>query len=193
MIFVKTRDIDIRNKLHGELKSKYLNDDRTLIIDELSLCQGEARIDVAVINGVLHGYEIKSESDNLDRLPSQISVYDQVMDKITIITGENHLEEVRKLVPEWWGIKLVVHNKRSISLKSIKRAKRNKNVNSYSLVQLLWKEEALEILKKEGLDKGYRTKSRKEMWERLAIDLPLNDLRLYVIDKLKNRSDWRVD
>ena len=41
------------------------------VVDELELLRGVVRVDVAVISDTLHGYEIKSASDNLIRLPNQ--------------------------------------------------------------------------------------------------------------------------
>ena len=46
-----------------------------LIIDELGLAHAQSRIDLAVFNGHLHGYEIKSAGDTLERLPRQLSFY----------------------------------------------------------------------------------------------------------------------
>ena len=43
----------------------------TLFIEELGLCQGQARIDSAAVTSVLHGYELKSNRDRLTRLASQ--------------------------------------------------------------------------------------------------------------------------
>lgn len=34
-----------------------------------------ARLDTGVVNGQLVGYDIKSDHDNLDRLPGQMEVY----------------------------------------------------------------------------------------------------------------------
>lgn len=189
---MKTRDIDIRQKLHKELSSQYKNRTDTIVVDELNLCQGDARIDIAVVNGKIHGYEIKSESDTLERLPNQISIYNQVMDTITIVTAEKHLEKVKQLIPAWWGIKIVEKKSRSINIRTIRRSKKNFCINSYSLAQLLWKDEALSILEKVGLDKGYRSKPRIKMWERLAENLPLDKLQCCVRQSLKNRKGWRV-
>lgn len=100
---MKTSDADIREILHKDLNSKYNSDD-ALILDELVVCHGKARVDVAVINGSFTGYEIKSEKDTLDRLPNQIEAYNKVFDNMSIITGNNHTEEVKSMVPEWWGI-----------------------------------------------------------------------------------------
>ena len=190
---MKTRDIDIRSELHAALSSRYLNDDDAVIIDELGLCQGEARVDVALVNGVIHGYEIKSDSDSLERLPHQIYVYNRVLDIITIVTGKSHMERIKNLVPEWWGIIQVEKIKKNkVRLVNIREPKENSQIDPYSLVQLLWREEALEILITLGLEKGYLSKSRKEIWKRLASSVNIHDLQFYVRQQLKTRTNWRV-
>ena len=79
------KDIDIRQVLLKKLSAEYRYDPDTIIIEELGLCQGEARIDLALVNGFIHGYEIKSERDTLERLPSQIEIYCRTLDTVTIV------------------------------------------------------------------------------------------------------------
>ena len=43
----------------------------TIVLDELGLCHGDVRIDVASVNGELSGYEIKRHADTLARRPKQ--------------------------------------------------------------------------------------------------------------------------
>ena len=66
------RDSDIREVLLDSWQKKYFSDESTRVFEELGLCQGDARVDVAVVNGSIHGFEIKSERDSLDRLSNQL-------------------------------------------------------------------------------------------------------------------------
>ena len=59
--------------------------------------------------------------------------------------------------------------------------------------QLLWKEEALDILRRFELDKGMASKPKKIIWGKLAESFPLEDLKYYVREKIKCRSGWRAD
>ncbi len=68
------KDFHIRTVLKSKIVSRYAKDPSTLIVDELGIRQGAARIDVTVINGVIHGYELKSDCDTLNRLPSQVKI-----------------------------------------------------------------------------------------------------------------------
>lgn len=55
------RDIDVRNALRRKVLKKHEGEADTRVLDELGLRHGVARIDIAVVNGWLHGFEIKSE------------------------------------------------------------------------------------------------------------------------------------
>ncbi len=59
------REIDIRLALRAKLEKLHPGESDTLLGQELGLCQGFARVDLAVVNGTVHGYEIKSEQDTL--------------------------------------------------------------------------------------------------------------------------------
>ena len=191
-MIAKTRDIDIRLTLHEILDDEFKGDPTTRIVDELALCQGEARIDVAVINGVLHGYEIKSDRDTLDRLPNQIDIYSRVLDIVTIITGRCHLEKVRYLTPEWWGIEEAeINPNNKVEIKLVREPQLNPSIDPYAVVQLIWRDEALELLKCYGLARGYLSKPRKDIWERAAENIPMIELQQFVRTQLKSRCNWR--
>ena len=68
-------DSDIRAVPRSSLFFKHLDEADTVVIEELGLCRGQVRVDVAVVNGLLHGYEIKSDRDSLRRLGVQVEVY----------------------------------------------------------------------------------------------------------------------
>ncbi|MNW45037.1 hypothetical protein D3C74_222890 [compost metagenome] len=190
---MKTRDIDIRMSLHHVLKNEHLNEPDTLILDELALCQGDARIDVAVVNGTMNGYEIKSESDTLERLPKQSEVYNKVFDTITILTANRFIDELTDIIPEWWGVTQVeMDNDGLIYFFPIREAMQNPCIDRYALAQLLWKEEALHLLKKRDLHKGYLSKPRTVLWEAISENISLSDLQNEVRNYLKSRKRWRV-
>ncbi|HET7057847.1 MAG TPA: sce7726 family protein, partial [Nitrospiraceae bacterium] len=68
-------DSDIRRVLRSKLLLKHADELDTVIIEELGLCRGQVRVDLSVVNGLLHGYEIKSDRDSLRRLRSQAELY----------------------------------------------------------------------------------------------------------------------
>ncbi|WP_197480754.1 sce7726 family protein [Rhodococcus sp. EPR-157] len=61
-------------------------------------------MDVAVVNGALSGFELKSARDTLRRLPKQIEIYSRVLDHAVLVVADNHLDSAMSLVPDWWGV-----------------------------------------------------------------------------------------
>src|SRR5712671_2834380 len=99
-----TTDSNIRSVLHSQRLRRQNSCPDTLVIDELGLAHARSRVDVAVISGYIHGYEIKSSQDSLDRLVNQINIYRQALQKVTIVTAHKHLPKVLSGVPGWCGV-----------------------------------------------------------------------------------------
>ncbi|MBN1837877.1 MAG: sce7726 family protein [Spirochaetales bacterium] len=187
------RDMDIRQALRSQLADRFADDPDTRVVEELGLCQGNVRIDIAVVNGTLHGYEIKSEKDTLRRLPSQSSVYSKVFDTVTVVVGPRHETSVRDHIPEWWGITVARHVGGETVLNEVKPASKNHEVVASALVQLLWRDEALSALERRGLANGVRGKPRRVLWGRLTENLDTEELSREVCSFLKSREGWRSD
>ena len=181
------RDIDIREALRVEMRAVHGSDPDTLILEEMGLCQGIVRVDVAVVNGSLHGYEIKSERDTLARLPSQAEIYNRVFDFVTIVTARKHERKVADSVPQWWGISIAVPTVSGLTLHKRRRARQNKQLNPISLVQLLWREETLLALAQLGLAEGLKSKKRDIFSARLAGSVDLTTLSSIVREAVKRR------
>jgi hypothetical protein len=185
------RDIDIRIALRRH-ELLHCGEPDTRVVEELGLCQGTARIDIAVVNGSIHGYEIKSAYDTLMRLPGQIEIYSRALDFVTIVTAETHADKVRTAVPEWWGLWVTLCSASKSPFEILREARQNIDVQPIALAQLLWREEALRALEDRNLATGMRGKPRQQMWRVLAAELPLQDLSAIVRKTLKLRgSNWR--
>lgn len=186
------RDIDIRRALLSEMKRRHAGDGDTILVQELGICNGAARVDVAVVNGSVHGYEIKSERDTLMRLPVQVNEYNRVFDYVTIVVSAAHLKKVRIAVPKWWGISIAKKTDDEISLIRVRGPKVNRSLDQFAFAQLLWRDEALEALRTRGLAEGMRSKPREKMWAKLAENLSRQELGEIVRSQLKRRgSAWR--
>ena len=179
-------DAEIRKSLHNYLKKENINNPETVIVDEFNVCKGLARVDVAVINGIIHGYEIKSENDTLQRLPNQIKYYIKSLEKVTISINECHLEKTLKIIPDWWGI-IIIDNSENVN--EIRRAELNISINAESTLQLLWKDELIELINKYRLITKYnlpKAKLHKIITYGLEKDIVLNEVR----QTLKLRKNW---
>jgi len=159
----------------------------------MSICSGEARVDIAVINGKLHGFEIKSEADTLARLDGQVSAYNQIFDTMTIICGENHLDSIKEIVPHWWGIYTAKVSFGAVQLTRIRFAELNQEVSNRALAQLLWKPELIQLLNQAGIKKGVSSKPCRELWEIVSSTFATPVLQTKVRELLKIRACWRLD
>lgn len=191
---MKTRDIDIRTTLNSFLVDKFSYDKSTRIVHELNVCYGSARADIAAINGAMHGYEIKSESDTLDRLPQQMEQYNKVFDYMNIVCCENYLSGVEKLIPEWWGIYIAsFDNNQELTISTYKKPSMNKSIDPFSLAQFLQKNEIVSILIELGAEKKISRLPKYILWEELSKNLPLECIKNHVRFILKNREIRKPD
>jgi len=191
---ISTNDITIRSALKKYLTNRHAQDEKVRIIEELGVQHGTARVDIAVVNGIMHGYEIKSDQDTLQRLPGQMEVFNSVFDKITLVVGKNHLYQAINMVPEWWGIIVAkINNNGSVIFNLIRGEEFNKNQDSVSVARLLWREEALRILEKNNEANGFYSKPRDFIYEKLASVLDQEALSEEVRERIFLRTDWRPD
>lgn len=188
-------DKDIRTALVEEFQKipEFTDDQSTIIINELDVCSGSAIIDIAVINGKMHGFEIKSEQDTLDRLQTQAYFYNKVFDTVTLVTYYKHLDRALKIVPNWWGIINVNKGKNSsIVLEVVKKPALNPSLDNTRLAQLLWKDEQIILLKKYGITKGVKSKSRMELSKIIGNHINGIEIKNFVRETLKTRKDWKA-
>lgn len=190
---IPTNDKLIRTALIKDLEDLYKEDKDAKIVEEFGVTYGAARVDIAVVNGVMHGYELKSDLDTLNRLPEQMKHYNSVFDQITLVVGKNHLHEAIKIIPDWWGVTIAKIETGSdvVSFCLIREAEQNPEQDKRSIASLLWKDEALNLLEEVGCAKGVRSKDRSTIHTRLAevvdIELLKNKTRFY----LCSREDWQ--
>ena len=150
-------DKDIREPLFDYLDERY---GKVRTIEEKTI--GNSRADViAVVEGELLGFEIKSDSDTYTRLKTQIRDYERFCDRCFIVVGEKHTQ-VESHVPDHWGIIFV--NEENVIVE--RDATTCPKVSIYNQMDLLWRNELAAIQEKEGLPKLAGTK-RRLIYERL--------------------------
>jgi len=184
------RDIDVRISLLKNVYSEFSDDTGTMVIEEF--IAGDSRVDLAVVNGALHGYEIKSDSDTLGRLPAQITSYNSVFDYITLVAGGRHLSEAGNACPTWWGIMSATDTGNGVDLVAIREPYRNPNPDPVSIAWLLWRDEAIALLEDYGV-RGVRRRTRGQLASIIAMSIPIPELQSRVRNQLRARSNWRPD
>jgi hypothetical protein len=185
-------DALIRERFHRMMLRRQHAHKGTVVLNELGLDHGRCRADIAVVNGRLVGYEIKSDSDSLKRLAEQARAYSAVFDRAFIVVGERHVESVQKLVPKWWGVILSSRGPRgAIHFQTLRKAAANTGIDPHLLTRLLWRDEAAEILRERGLPPKVLRQPRAILYQCVAAILNLQELRRTVREHLKRRRNWR--
>lgn len=182
------RDSDVRHAVKDWLRAEYAHDPDSYIVEEMGVWSGTVRIDIAIINGALSGYELKSDRDTLERLPHQRDLYGRVFDYLYLIVGKRHAAAAEKLLPSWWGIKIAIADGAAVGLVSYREPTSNPALDPYLIAELLSKDEAVGVMENLGIVRGWRSKKIRLLHERLARELPLDELRSQVRTVLKGRS-----
>lgn len=185
------KDKDVRKLLLRNLNDLYENDSNTRIINELGIDFGASRVDVAVVNGIMHGYEIKSDLDNLDRLPRQMEYYNKMFERMTIVTSKKHLNEILALVPKWWGIQVVSSCNNKLIVK--RKGRYKKQNDKELLLKLLWKKDLEGFVDVLQLPKKFKNKKKNQLLKKFLEEADIEIVRKHVYYSLKSRKNWRED
>lgn len=109
-----------------------------------------SRADFLVINGETKSYEIKSKIDTLNRLEKQVSDYGDVFEFNTVVIDKLHLNNVLKIIPEYYGILYFEGAKKVIHREPIYSPKLNPNAQ-------------LGLFNKKELIKAFETNNHQEI------------------------------
>ena len=173
-------DKDIREPLFDYLDERY---GKVRTIEEKII--GKSRADVlAIVEGEIIGFEIKSDNDTYARLKRQIKDYEHFCNRCYVVVGESHIH-VSEHIPDYWGI-IVVNNENVIVDRDAAQCPKVKIFDQLDLVDrdaaqcpkvkifdqldLLWRNELSNIQEKEGLPK-LANKRRREIYQRLIRDI----------------------
>lgn len=167
-------------------------DENTMFIEELGVCRGQGRIDLALVNGVFRGYEIKSDRDSLRRLDRQVEFYGKVLDYGTLVVGDRHLTGAMDVVPSWWGVLGVYADQNRLRFDAVRLERKNPHRDPRSLVELLWLDDAIALLAQRGAARGVRGKPRRTVWDKVCEHFELEEIAEVVRDHLKARAANQV-
>jgi len=158
------------------------------VLEEFRIERGASRIDVAVINDALVGYEIKSDKDTFTRFSNQIHAYNRVFDRINLVCGEILAGYAAEVVPSWWGIILANRDPTGAICLSVKRvASANPKQDPFSLASLLWKDEAIAALSS-AKSNAPKKASAYSLWDLISKSMTVEAIREAVADSLMRRQ-----
>jgi hypothetical protein len=162
-----------------------------VIVDEFWIPRSHERADLAVIGHLREAFEIKTERDNLNRLPRQASAYGRLFDECTAVVAERHAVRVATMLPEWWGLLVIPVG--DASFETVRGASRNPDVDPETIVRLLWRDEVYAALTRFGITPEPGA-GRSAMWAALLRHLDSERLSATVTEALLRRdpADARI-
>ena len=112
----------------------------TTALTELPIANSKA--DFLMINGKAVVYEIKTELDNLERLESQINDYYLAFDNVAVVTYEDNLEAIEKLIANLRKPVGIYYIKKNGAISTVKKPKAYRNrLSKETIFSILRKEE----------------------------------------------------
>lgn len=124
-------EVDIKAHLLTHLHRKHLITEDTLIASELTVGGFSRRADLAILSSKdFIAYEIKSASDNLNRLSGQIHDYLKYFDKVIVVVDSKHLKATLQSTPENVGVWELVKKQFIVRRRGVKQKIKDKSALS---------------------------------------------------------------
>lgn len=181
---VLLREPDIKAALIDRIEGKGLLQDAALI-NEMVVANWSRRVDLAVANGNLHAYEIKSDLDSLKRLDGQLDSYVARFDKVTVVCAPRFTTEVLKRTPPSVEVLEVYYHGNEVEFRVARRGQLKPVKDKGILLSFLLKVELVDLLKRNSI--AVEASLARGALEIAACAIPLNAIRGYVLECLKAR------
>lgn len=178
------REQEVKIAFINWLFEKGMLDDAT-IINEMVVANWSRRADLAIANGHLQAFEIKSDFDSLKRLDGQLETFTSRFEKVTVVCAPKFTYEVTKKVASDVGIIEYSNTNKGIKFKIIQRGRISVLSNKKFYINYLLKKE-LQLLIVEH-SKQLLFESGRESLEHIAAQLPLSKIRSFVLNAIKKR------
>jgi hypothetical protein len=156
-----------------------------VVINELPVANWSRRADLAVANGKLQAFEIKSDLDSLRRLDGQIALFATRFDKVVLVTTSRFITSAVERLPPYVEIWEAARKGDEIQLRIVRRGMTREIKNKRILASYLLKSELASLARSSGTEVE-QSASRDEL-ELLVERLPLTRLKAYVLERLKQR------
>lgn len=181
----------IRTFVKARLPRLVQSRSRALLVEEMEVCSGRARIDLAVIGDRLIGIEIKGPQDSVTRLPDQAKAYSQCFDQVVLLVHESLAEKALPLIPYWWGLIAGRQVDDRIRYRVERRPETNPSVDLDEVLSLLWRAE-IDALRYDLLGSNSRPRAtKKSIRAELLPQVERSVLHQASLRKLRERTEWR--
>ena len=178
------REYDIKAALIDWLYEKG-HVDNAVIVNEMVVANWSRRVDIAVANGRLHAYEIKSDADTLKRLPGQVELFSSHFDKLILVVASKFVSTVLSEYPSEVGVLEVVYENKKIHFRQARAGRIVETKDHKILSGFLTKLDMYKFLRMEGVTADI-SMARADLIE-LMRSTSVRSLRQYVISTVKEK------
>ena len=181
----------IREFVKAKIPRLIRSSSRALLVEEMEICSGRARVDLAVIGDHLIGIELKGPKDDVTRLPRQAKAYSQCFDLVVLVVHESLAQKARPLIPDWWGLVISLQRGGQLAYEFERRPKPNPDLDLDALLSLLWREEIASLLVDLLGNTPETRATKKTIRAALLSQVEPAVLHCTTLKKLRDRINWR--
>jgi len=180
----RLNDKDIRKIIYDSFSESR---GETRIFEEFPM--GDSRADMLLVTKTkLIGLEIKSDRDSFVRLERQIKDYERFFDTNYLVVGTYHVEEALRTVPAHWGIYEVYEDAEgTYVMELVRSASMALKDNTEEKLNLLWRNELMQIVRDYRLAKG-NLQRKDKMISKITRGLTVPVIQSEVCSALLNRE-----
>lgn len=162
-------------------------------LQEVSLAYNRTSIDVVGMrDGVLCGFEIKSQADTLELLNLQAGRYRRYFEKLYLVGAESHLEGARQVLPRYWGIWAVRPSASGVHIvrktPPAQSARANRHQKGAPLAALMRKTELVDVLQPIEPGRRFAELTRTQLALLCAELLDIREIERSVFEALHARA-----
>lgn len=109
---------------------------------------------------------------------------------MTLVAAARHIDKAATILPSWWGLTQALNDKGRITLSPLRKPEDNPSPSAERIAGLLWKDEALDVLRSLGETRGFGRLRLPEAHDLIARSVSLPEVRAEVFARLGKRHDW---
>lgn len=158
------------------------------VVEELRFHEGNCIADLVTVHSSLHGYEIKGETDKVARLKIQAPFYNKSLPSLTLVTTFKQLKWAEQNLEDFWGILLAYKKDEEVRFRYIRGATRNPSYDVRSALQVLWRDELIELAKKIGKPISNARTTRAQIADRVASAASRGTITLGIAELILRRA-----
>lgn len=180
------KDAEIRNALVQHLNGRHPRPSH--ILQELHVHNGNAIADVVAFYKQMHCYEIKGETDSIQRILKQAEVYSHSFPRLTLVLTTKHVRWALRNLPEYWGVLVALDQGGRVIFRYERKASNNPDFVTDKALMMLWRQELLDVSEKMGVIQK-KSGNRNDFAKSLGSIVNKNDALAQIQSAILNRTN----